>query len=91
MNDMEKKLGLLKGGQITPNMIARAKKIAKKYFDDKGYKDADIDIRQREDVTNKNQVILDIEIDKKQKKRIRQIIIDGDKQLGDKKIKHLEI
>jgi len=87
MNDMEKKLGLLKGGQITPNMIARAKKIAKKYFDDKGYKDADIDIRQREDVTNKNQVILDIEIDKKQKKRIRQIIIDGDKQLGDKKIK----
>ena len=31
MNDMEKKLGLLKGGQITPNMIARAKKIAKKH------------------------------------------------------------
>ena len=35
--DMEKKLGLLKGSQITPNMIDRAKILAKKYFDDKGY------------------------------------------------------
>ena len=59
--DLENSLGLLKGGQITPNMIDRAKLIAKKYFDDKGYKNAEINIRQREDVVNKNHVILDIE------------------------------
>ena len=84
---MEKKLGLLKGGQITPNMIDRARVLAKKYFDEKGYKNAEINIRQRDDVTAKNQVILDIDVDKKEKLKVHKIIIEGDNQLGDKKIK----
>ena len=85
--DMEKKLGLVKGGQITPNMIDRAKVLAKKYFDDKGYKNAVISIRQRDDVLNKNQVILDIDVDKKEKLKVRQIIIEGHEHLSDNKIK----
>ena len=85
--DLEKKLGLLKGGQITPNMIDRAKILAKKYFEDKGYKNAEVFIRQRDDVAAKNQVILDIDVDKKEKLKVRSIIIDGNNQLGDKKIK----
>ena len=86
-DDMEQKLGILKGGQITPNMIDRAKILAKKYFDDKGFKNADIEIRQREDVTQKNQVILDIDIDKKEKMKVRDIIIEGNHQLKASKIK----
>lgn len=85
--DMEKKLGLVKGGQITPNMIDRAKVLAKKYFDDKGYKNAVISIRQRDDILNKNQVILDIDVDKKEKLKVRQIIIEGNEHLSDNKIK----
>ena len=73
--DMEKKLGLLKGGQITPNMIDRAKILAKKYFEDKGYKNAEVFIRQRDDVAAKNQVILDIDVDKKEKLKVRSIIM----------------
>ena len=86
-DDMEKKLGVLKGGQITPNMISRAKILAKKYFDDKGYKNAEINILQRDDVANKNQVILDIDVDKKEKLKVRNIIIEGNEQLPIKKIK----
>ena len=86
-DDLEKKLGLLKGGQITPNMLDRAKILAKKYFDEKGYKNAEVFIRQRDDVAAKNQVILDIDVDKKEKLKVRSIIIDGDSLLGDKKIK----
>lgn len=85
--DLETKLGLLKGNQITPNMIGRAELLAKNYFDDKGYKNAEINIRQRDDVTAKNQVILDVEIDKKEKMKVRQIIIEGNKNLSDSKIK----
>lgn len=85
--DMEKKLGLLKGSQITPNMIDRAKILAKRYFDDKGYKNAVIDITQRDDVTGKNKVILDVAVDKKQKMKVRKIIIDGNEKLSDGKIK----
>ena len=86
-NDMEEKLGLLKGSQITPNMIDRAKILAKRYFDDKGFKNADIIIRQRDDVSQKNHVILDVDVDKKEKTKVHEIIIDGNKYLTDKKIK----
>ena len=85
--DMEEKLGLLKGAQITPNMIDRAKLLAKKYFDDKGFKNADIQIVQRDDVAQKNQVILDVIIDKKEKMKIKTITIEGNKALSDGKIK----
>lgn len=85
--DMEAKLGLLKGSQITPNMIDRAKQLAKNYFEDKGYKNVDIEIRQRDDVTNNNHVILDVDIDKKEKMKVRSIIIDGNDNLADSKIK----
>lgn len=85
--DMETKLGLLKGGQVTPNTISRAKFLAKKYFDDKGFNNADIDIMQRDDVSNKNSVILDVIVDKKAKMRVRHIEIVGNEALSDKKIK----
>lgn len=85
--DMESKLGLLKGGQITPNMIDRAKVLAKKYFDDKGYKNAEINIVQRDDNNSKNQVTLDVNIDKKKKMKVHKIYIDGNKELSDKKLK----
>jgi len=85
--DMESKLGIMKGSQITRNMIDRAKLLAKRYFDEKGYKNAEIDIIQRDDVTGKNQVILDVNIDKKDKMKVRSIVFDGNKYLSDSKIK----
>ena len=85
--DLEAKLGIMKGNQITPNMIDRAKILAKKYFDEKGFKNAEIDIVQRDDVTGKNKVILDVNIDKKSKMKIRHIIIEGNENLSDRQIK----
>ena len=85
-DDMDAKLGIMKGSQITPNMIDRAKILAKKYFDEKGYKNADINIVQRDDVTGKNEVILDVIVDKKSKMKVRHLIFDGNKELTDNKI-----
>ena len=85
--DMDAKLGIMRGSQITPNMIDRAKILAKKYFDEKGYKNAEIEISQRDDVTGSNQVILDFSVDKKAKMKVRQIIFDGNVRLSDSKIK----
>ena len=84
--DMEAKLGIMKGSQITPNMIDRAKILAKKYFDEKGYNNAEIDIAQRDDVTGKNQVILDVTVDKKSKMKVREIIFDGNDKLSKSKL-----
>ena len=85
--DLEQKLGLLRGSQVTPNMIARAKTLAQKYYEDKGFKNAEIEITQRDDVTEKNHVILDIDIDRKEKTKVHRIYFEGNKALSDKKLK----
>ena len=85
--DMEAKLGIMRGSQITPNMIDRAKILAKRYFDEKGYKNAEIEIAQRDDPEKPNQVVLDVKIDKKEKMKVRQLIFEGNDKLKDNKIK----
>ncbi|MBQ3876682.1 MAG: outer membrane protein assembly factor BamA [Prevotella sp.] len=85
--DLESKLGMAKGMSMTKNLVDRAKILAKKYFDDKGYKNAEIEISQHDDVTGKNQVVLDVIIDKKDKMKVRNIVLDGNLQVNDNVIK----
>lgn len=47
--DLQAKIGMVKGLQITPNAIDRAKTLIKKHFDEKGFKNAEVDIVERED------------------------------------------
>ena len=85
--DLENKLGLLKGSQITPNMIDRAKTLAANYFNDKGFNNAEINITQIDDLSNKNHVILNVDVDKKEKIKVRHIYLEGNKLLKTSKIK----
>jgi outer membrane protein insertion porin family len=85
--DLEGKIGMAKGMSLTKNLIDRAKILAKKYFDTKGYKNAIIDIVQRDDVTGKNQVVLDVNVDKQSKMKVHEIIFEGNNKLSDSKIK----
>lgn len=87
--DLEAKLGLVKGNQITPNLVDRAKILIKKHFDDKGFKNADVIIVQRDDISNENQVIVDINIDKKEKVKIHKITIEGNTAISDNKLKRV--
>lgn len=85
--DIEKKVSMVKGIQITPNQINTAKTIIKKYFDEKGFGDAVINILQRPDGSGKNQVILDIEVDKKERIKVHKINITGNHSISDRKLK----
>ena len=85
--DLESRIGLLKDNQLTPNMVDRAKYLIKKYFDEKGYKNAEVEILQRDDVTAPDRTIVDIHIDKKEKVKIHSITIEGNQALSTKKIK----
>ena len=87
--DLEAKLSMAKGTQITPNMIDRANIIIKRHFDDKGFKNAEINIIERPIQGNKDQVNVDIMIDKKEKVKVNQITIDGNTVLTDKKLKRI--
>ena len=83
--DMEAKLGMVKGMSLTRNIMDRAKILAKKYFDDKGYKNAEIEIVQHEDAAGN--VTLDVNIDKKDKMKVHELIFQGNEKLKSNKIK----
>ncbi len=85
--DLETKLGLVKENQINPNMTDRAKTLAKRYFDEKGFKNAEINIVQRDDVAHPGKVIVDVNIDKKDKVKVNSITLRGNETLSEKKIK----
>jgi outer membrane protein insertion porin family len=87
--DLEAQLGLAKGGQVTPNLIDRAKLLVKRYFDAKGFKNAEVVVLQRDDPSNKKQVIIDVNIDKKDKVKVNEITIEGNQALTAKRIKNL--
>ena len=79
--DLENKLGLKKGYQVTPNVIDRTRTLIKNYYDGKGYKNVKIDIDQKDDVSNDGEVIVDINIDKNKKTRIHRIYFEGNEAL----------
>ncbi|MCH5176143.1 MAG: outer membrane protein assembly factor BamA [Prevotellaceae bacterium] len=84
---IEEKIGLVKGNQITPNMIDKAKIIIKRYFDEKGFKNADVEIVQRDDPNSKDRLIVDVNIDKHEKVKVNKIYIVGNEHLASKKIR----
>ena len=85
--DLEAKLNFRQGNQVTPNMIDRAKIVIKRYYDDKGFKNAEVNIIQRDDAVEKNSLILDINIDKKEKVKVNKIYITGNSALEEKELK----
>lgn len=85
--DLELKLGLKKGFQITPNLVDRAKTVIQKFFDGKGFKNVDVNIVQKDDLSNEDEVILDIHIDKHEKTKIHRIYFEGNNALTARDLK----
>ena len=86
--ELETKVGIHPGGHITPDIISRAEKVIKNYYDDKGYKNAVVKFVQRPDVTEDNRMIVDVEISKNDKVKINRIYIEGDSALSENKVKY---
>ncbi len=85
--DLEMKVGIRKGSQVTPNLVNRAKKRAKDYFDEKGFSNAEINIKQEEDQSSEGKVIVTVDIDKNEKTKVHEIVIEGNEQVSDYKLK----
>lgn len=86
IEDLQVKVGITKGNQITPNISDRAKVLVKKYLEEKGYHDADIQVLQHNDPNQLGYVIVDINVDKKQKTKVSEIHITGNDALSYTKI-----
>lgn len=85
--DIEQRLGMVEGQQLTPNILAQAKKIIEDYYAKKGFKNADVKITQQPDLSKENQVNLNVAVDKNNKVKVHKIYIDGNEVLSDNKLK----
>lgn len=84
--DIDKRIGLIKDKQITPSMSDRAEILIKKYLDEKGFANADVNVLQRDDPAKKEYVIVDVEIDKKLKTKVHKVYITGNNALTNTQI-----
>jgi len=85
-DDLQERLQLHKGNQITQNIVNRAEAIVKKYFADKGFGNATVKITLREDLSAKNEMIVDIDVTKNSKVKVHKIYIDGNEVMSDNAI-----
>ncbi|HSO86313.1 MAG TPA: outer membrane protein assembly factor BamA [Draconibacterium sp.] len=81
-DDITEKVLLLKGSQLTDNQVINAERIIKGIFHEKGFLNTDVNIVQRDDTTQNNSLILDIYIDKKDKVKVNDIFISGNKEIS---------
>ena len=86
--DLEVKVGIQKGGQMTPDLADRAKKVITKYLQEKGFYDADVKVLQFNDVSHPGYVKVAINVNKKEKTRVGHIYITGNDALTHNQINH---
>ncbi len=82
-DDLQKMLQLMKGSNINQNIINRATSIVKKYYGDKGFGNADVRITLQDDLSRKNEVIVNIAVNKHDKVKVHKIYIDGNHVMSD--------
>jgi len=80
-DDITEKVLLLKGSQITDHQVNNAERVIKGIFHEKGFLNTTVNIVQRDDSTQNNSIILDIYIDKKEKVKVNEIFISGNKEI----------
>ncbi|MFI3239784.1 MAG: POTRA domain-containing protein [Bacteroidales bacterium] len=84
--DIQSRLGLVKGNQFTQNIADRTEGIVEAYYKAKGFEKAEVNVVQREDLSKENEVIVDIIADKHSKIKVNKIYISGNEVLDDKEI-----
>lgn len=88
-DEIREKIKLVSGKVLNDNLLNNTENIIKKYYAEKGYLNAKIDLIQSPDSLLLNSVMLKIKIDRKERVKISEIKITGNKELTTKKIKKL--
>lgn len=79
--DLEVKVGIRNGSQMTPNLSDHAKTVIKKYFAEKGFHNAEVYVLQQNDQDHPGYVKVAINVDKKEKTKVGKIYITGNEAL----------
>lgn len=85
-SDLENALQLMKGNQITQNIVNRAEEIIRKYYSNKGFGNAVVKIDVVDDLSHPNEAIVNINVKKNDKVKVHKIYITGNEVMSDNAI-----
>ena len=89
LNDIEEKISLRSGSTITDNTINNTRDIIRRYFIEKGFFNASVDIRREDDPSLPNRIRLNIEVDKDERVRISDIYLKGNENYSDSRLQRV--
>ncbi|MGD2035383.1 MAG: outer membrane protein assembly factor BamA [Bacteroidales bacterium] len=87
--DIEEKIDIRRGTQITEDILNNTTLIIKKHFKEKGFFNVDVDISRQEDTSSLNMVNLNIKIDKNKRVKIQKINFTGNEVYKDRRLRRL--
>lgn len=85
-DDIREKIKLVKGAQVTDNLLMKASNTIKSYFIDKGFLNVEVVIRQENDSVMLNHVVLFLDIKKKNRIKIHHVTFEGNTVFTDKQL-----
>ncbi len=86
-DNIRDKISITAGDVVTESLLMNTRHIIRKYFREKGYFDAKVDIVQQKDTARMNNVILEIDIHKNKKVKIYKINPEDNEHFSDQWIK----
>ncbi|GAA4001464.1 hypothetical protein GCM10022408_10900 [Hymenobacter fastidiosus] len=86
-DDLKNKIKLIRGKVVTDALLNSTRAQVRKFYTNKGFLDAKATITQMPDSSLSNSVVLNINVDKGEKVRIRAIEFEGNTAFSDRKLK----
>jgi outer membrane protein insertion porin family len=84
--DLVEKINLPVGSQVTPYLLNTARKIITDHFVEKGYLNTEVTFIQKDDPDQANNVLLTVDVNKKEKVKISEISIIGNEYFETSKL-----
>ncbi len=85
-SELDERLKLRRGGELSDYVITSSSEIIRRYFVEKGFLQAEINVRYEEDSLLINGVQLIFEVDKKPRVKIQRINFEGNDNIRDRKL-----
>src|SRR6185312_1680847 len=87
IEDLQKKLSDKNGKIVNENLLSTTSAIIRKHYNEKGFLNATVTLKQRKDPGDANSIILDIAVDKKKRVMISDVTFEGNKDFSQKKLR----
>jgi len=88
ITDLSKKINMPVGSQLTSFLLNQTRKIITDHFVEKGFFNTSVDFVQKDDPSQPNNIILTVDVNKKEKVKIQEIVFVGNEFFSQGQLRH---